>query len=240
MANITKEFTYKIPDEWGFDEFTQGKTGTYVYEGPEFLTFEVCNDPTNPNYGKETGWCLWEPADLERPCALDVTRITVDCKEEPFLCEIANDQGKDSDNEFRTNRQWTVQYATPEGYEDVHKPLNDEVIPRDIYDEWNITYDFETEEFNVPVRTFAAQGVKMDLTWAEVRLVRNELLQGTDGRINDDMPEALKQKYRTYRQLLRDLPAQLEAEGYEPWQVMMMFPRHPDGDNAPPPEMLGG
>ena len=50
---IAKEFTYPIPDAWISDQFTQGKTGTWTYEGPEFLTFEIDNDS-----GKESGWCL--------------------------------------------------------------------------------------------------------------------------------------------------------------------------------------
>ena len=59
---IAKEFTYPIPDAWISDQFTQGKTGTWTYEGPEFLTFEIDNES-----GKESGWCLWLDEDLERP-----------------------------------------------------------------------------------------------------------------------------------------------------------------------------
>jgi len=95
MRKIEKTFTYPVWDEWRMNSFTQGKTGTFTYKGPEFLTFEVQNDPASVDYGKESGWCLWTKADLERPHGLDIMRVTVDCKENPLLCEIGNDDGKD-------------------------------------------------------------------------------------------------------------------------------------------------
>ena len=30
---------------------------------------------------RNPGWCLWEKRDLERPAGQDITRVTVDCKE---------------------------------------------------------------------------------------------------------------------------------------------------------------
>ena len=59
MRRISKQFTYPIWDEWRTNSFTQGRTGTFTYEGPEFLTFEINSDPDNEDYGKESGWCLW-------------------------------------------------------------------------------------------------------------------------------------------------------------------------------------
>ena len=59
MRIISQEFTYPLWDEWRKNSFTQGLTGTFTYDGPEFLTFEVQNDPDTPDYGKESGWCLW-------------------------------------------------------------------------------------------------------------------------------------------------------------------------------------
>ena len=64
MPNIRVEFEFPVPDEWGSDTFTQGKTDRDFYEGPEYLTFEVDNDPSSEDYGKETGWCLFEPEEL--------------------------------------------------------------------------------------------------------------------------------------------------------------------------------
>ena len=58
MRIISQDFTYPIWDEWRTNSFTQGRTGTFTYDGPEFLTFEVQNDSSSDDYGKESGWCL--------------------------------------------------------------------------------------------------------------------------------------------------------------------------------------
>ena len=54
MRRIEKEFTYPIWDEWRTDSFTKGITGKHTYKGPEFLTLEVNNDKSSPDYGKES------------------------------------------------------------------------------------------------------------------------------------------------------------------------------------------
>ena len=47
MRRISKQFTYPVWDEWRKNSFTQGRTGTFTYEGPEFLTFEVQKEREN-------------------------------------------------------------------------------------------------------------------------------------------------------------------------------------------------
>jgi len=224
---ISKTFTHPVWDEWMKDSFTEGKTGTYTYSGPEFLTFEVGSDPADAdNYGKESGWCMWEHRDLERPCAPDITRITVDCKENPLLCEIANDCGSEDDNAFRRARTWYILWDAPTGYTDVEATT--QILPRDIWDEHNITYDFNTKKFNMPVRTWANTGSKMDMTWDEIREIRDQLLNDTDAKVGgDDMPADMTQMWKDYRTRLRDLPSTLQALNYEPWQAAMMFPNYP-------------
>lgn len=231
MANIKKTFTYKIPNEWGFDDFSEGKTGEWTYEGPEFITLEIDKET-----GEEAGWCLIYPEELERPCPENIVRITVDCNDNPLLCEIANDQGQDKAQQLRFTREWEVQVKAPEGYPDIMKPVV--VEPRDIYDEFNITYNFETEEFHIPVRTYASTGNQMDLTWDDVRTVRDRHLKEMDGRISDDMPESLKANILEYRQKLRDLPNKMIEMGLEPWMAPFMFPEHPDSKDAPQPGTL--
>ena len=43
----------------------------------------------------------------------------------------------------------------------------------------------------------------------------------------DDAPESLVNAWKEYRQRLRDLPAVMEAKGYEPWQAVQLFPVMP-------------
>lgn len=213
-------FTYPIPDDFRENTFTKGLTGTYTYKGPRFLTFEI-----NKETGKESGWCLTTQRELERPCPLDCERVQIDCslEENGLLCEIANDQGREDAVEFRANREWTIYFEAPEGYTSIEKPL--EYEPRDIYDEFNITYDFETGKFNVPVHDWATDH-KIDLTWDEIRQVRDKMLKDTDGAYTDDVPQSIKDKWIKYRQLLRDLPDAL-AE-FPPFIAGQMFPPHPE------------
>ena len=223
---IEREFTYKIPDTWRGDTFNLGKTGTFTYKGPRFLTFQI--DVTT---GKEAGWCLWEERDIERPCALDIARVTVDADASDFnalLCEIANDQGNQDQVDFRTTREWVILHQAPPGYQSLWEPTA--VEPRDIYDEFDISYDFETGEWTLPIKTLEREGWRMDITWDEVRQYRNRLLEDTDGKLSEDMPDSIKQTWIDYRNLLRDLPTAL-AE-FEPWLAAHMFPSQPQ--STPP------
>lgn len=218
---IEKSFTYPIPNEWRSTEFTAGKTGTWTYKGPRFLTFEIDKET-----GKESGWCIWEERDLERPTPINMVRVTIDCTlndENALICEIGNDCGDVCAVDFRTNREWKILHQAPEGYN--HTWCTDEVEPRDIYDEFSITYDLETQKFNLPVKGWENEG-QTDVTWDEVKQLRNKMLIDSDGNISEDMPEEIKQEWRTYRQRLRDLPAAL-AE-FPAFQAGKMFPTPPN------------
>lgn len=235
---ISKTFTYPVWDAWRTNSFAEGRTDTFTYNGPEFLTFEVSNDPNDPDYGKESGWCLWLKQDLERPSGGDVTRVTVDCKEQPLLCEIGNDCGRDDMIQKRRQREWLVLWDAPEGHQDVE--YTNDLEPRDIYNDNDITYDFDTETFNIGIRDWAATGTKMDLTWQDLRDVRDQDLNDTDAKVGQtDAPQAIQDAWIAYRQRLRDLPSWAQAQGYEPWQAVQMWPvmpkdmRDPDAASDP-------
>lgn len=221
-------FTYKIPDDFRENTFDLGKTGTFTYRGPRYLTFEIDKET-----GRESGWCLTTPKELERPCPLNVERVTVDCTETEngLLCEIANDQGHDDAVEFRQTREWVSYYTAPDGYTSIEKPT--EYEPRDIYDEFNITYDFDTGEFTIPIHDWGTD-INTSMGWDEVKKLRNKMLKDTDGAYTDDMPDEIKNVWIEYRQKLRDLPTAL-AE-FPPHIAAQMFPPVPDGDTMLDPE----
>jgi len=225
MPKIRKEFSYSIPNEWYSDDFSQGKTDTWTYEGPEYLTIEI-----DTVTGKEAGWCLYNAEELERPCAKDIKRYTIDCKENPLVCEIVNDQGRDEERDFLESREWKILHKAPEGYEDVEIPVN--YCPRDLYDEFNVKFDFEKQEFNIPIRTWkTVEKIDPDkVTWEHLRRRRNELLFATDGQTDPNMPAELLAEWERYRQLLRDAPTALEQFG--PFWAGMMLPEEPEGDTA--------
>ena len=54
-------------------------------------------------------------------------------------------------------------------------------------------------------------GRENDLTWDDIRAHRNQILEGSDSSIAEDMPEDMKNTWKAYRQKLRDLPGDLES-----------------------------
>jgi len=221
MPRIKVEFEYDCPDEWYSDSFALGRKEKFTYEGPEYITFNI-----DKNTGRENGWCMQYPEEYERAIGLDEWRVTVDCKEEPLLCEIANDQGREKDQDFYDNRPWKTLIEAPEGYESYEVP--DAFHPRDIYDEYNISYDFDKDEFHIPHRTWKSVG-DMDpdkMTWKHFRLVRNRLLSETDGMIDEDMPADVKQVIYDYRKILRDAPENLK--NLTPHEAFLVIPPAPD------------
>lgn len=225
MPNVRVEFEYAIPNEWYSDDFSEGKTGTWVYEGPEYLTIEIDKET-----GKESGWCLYTPEELERPVAEDILRMTISARDNPLLCEIVNDQGKESDAVFMQNRKWKILHESPEGYLNIEVPA--ELAPRDIYDEFNVRFDFETEEFVLPVRTWkTVEKVDPDkVTWDHFRKIRDDALSQTDGRIDQTMPASMIAEWEKYKQLLRDAPTALAA--FSPFFAGQMLPEEPDSGTS--------
>lgn len=217
---IEQQFTFPIPNEWRSTDFSLGKTGTWTYKGPRFLTFEI-----DIETGKEKGWCLYEERDLERPVDVDCVRITVDATENDemaLLAYIGNDIGDPDNVIWRTNRQWLILYEAPEGYSHVY--YSDQYEPRDIYDEFEIRYDFEEQKFILPVKGWENEG-EVNLTWDDVREQRNRMLEETDGAISEDMPDSLKNQWITFRRLLRELPTALAH--IPAFQAAKMFPPYP-------------
>jgi len=144
-----------------------------------------------------------------------------------LLCEIANDCGKEEALQLRATREWIDSGISPDGYENTQTLRTEDFEPRDIYDEFNIVYDFDTGEFNIPIKDHDSHGVPDSFTWDDFRKFRNDALDDADGVIDDGMPEEMRQEWLTYRQLLRDAPTAL-AE-FEPGLAVQMLPGSPAG-----------
>lgn len=218
---IHREFTYAVPDEWRSTEFTAGKTDTHYYNGPRYLVFQFDKDS-----GKEIGWCLTTSQERHRPVPLNVVQVEIDCMKDDLnclLCEIGNDMGHPDYADHILNRTWTVMHEAPDGYN--HTWYTDEVRPRDIYDEFNLKYNFETNAIEIPIKGWENEG-RTDVTWDDLKELRNKMLHDTDGKISPDMPQAIQDQWLRYRQLLRDMPTAL-AE-YPAWVAAKMWPTAPD------------
>lgn len=218
---IEKTFTYAVPDEWRSTEFTLGKTDQHIYKGPRYLVFQFHQDT-----GKEFGWCLTTGTEVSRPVPINVVQVRVDCLENDsncLLCEIGNDMGHQEDATHILNRQWTILHEAPDGYN--HTWYTDEVRPRDIYDEFALRFNAEKNVIEIPIKGWENEG-RTDVTWDDLKEMRNKMLADTDGKISADMPQELQEKWMRYRQLLRDMPTAL-AE-YPAWVAAKMWPTSPD------------
>ena len=94
-----------------------------------------------------------------------------------MLCEIANDEGREDLVAMRRGRTWKV-HGTSMVIPDVE--YTDELESRDVYDEWNIYYDFENDKWNIGTHDWEATGVDKSVTWQDVRDVRDRQLHETD------------------------------------------------------------
>ena len=118
-------------------------------------------------------------------------RITVDCKEN--LCFVKLLMTKDVKIlvAMRRGRTWKTLWDAPDGYPDVE--YTDELESRDVYDEWNIYYDFENDKWNIGTHDWEATGVDNPVTWQDVRDVRDRQLHETDAKVGQsDAPSSYK------------------------------------------------
>jgi hypothetical protein len=192
--NITKVFTYNLPDDYLSQVRTLGKTAKWTYIGPDEVCLVIKKD-TNRYAGK----FLTHDHDKDTvPVAIDEYHVHVDCASHPLLCCLANTETEQPD------------YADLDQHEELlpdgltyKRPLNP---PPDH------THDINDIEFNpngdVPAQlTFPWKAPHS--TWEAIRYWRNTILTMTDdkqGEHLEDMPATLATKWNEYRQNLRDLP----------------------------------
>jgi len=223
MPWIKKDFTYKVPNEFFTDDFSEGKENVFHYYGPEYITVHI-----DVNTGKHIGWCSWEPEELEVPVAPDEQRIVLDCKKDTLWCELVNEQGNDEFLDFLDDRKWLTKYKAPEGYEDFDIPVD--LHLREVYDDQKLRWNFQNNEYECPVRTWSTEdGIDITkFTWQHFRVIRDEELKNTDGILDDHMPKELVDKWVEYKQLLRDAPEKLGH--IPPFFASMMLPPEPEND----------
>jgi len=242
MPKYNVKFTYKVPDRYQEDSWDLGLTEEYVYDGAEYIQVDL--DQTT---GYVVGHCFYEPEELERPIGIEDWRLTLDCKDEPMLCDLLDDKGDTTPWDLgfwptaEESSEWTdeevtekymeIWFKTPEGYPDAWKPKR--CIPREIYDKDKIKYNWDTDDFEFELIT--SDKPSLDITWEDIRARRDHELQNTDQRISPDMPEDIVEDWKEYRQRLRDLPQKFQAMGLEPWQAAMSFPDSPDSGQATNP-----
>ena len=226
MAEITKEFTYDIPDTYLAQTNTNGDTATATYTGPERL-YVFVDAETGRNTLDQT------PPDedfIYNPSTDTVAEgerlVELDCAgEDTLMCAIYLPH-----TVSLTQTNQTV--ALPDGYGNYEFPWPP--YPDHAY-EYNLcSHDEGTGDWTLTWK-------QPWQTWATLIQLRNDRLDSTDHRVAEDMPASVKQPWIDFRQKLRDLPTtwgyNTDSE-YPAHQVK--FPEEPDaGGYAEPPAADG-
>jgi len=226
MAEITKNFTYDIPNEYLSQSNSNGDTATASYTGPDRLYIFV--DATT---GKNTLSQNAPDEDFIYNPTTDTTPegerlVTLDCAgEDTLMCSIFLPHTV-------TLSQSEVVTALPEGYGNYSTqwpPMPDHAYERDlcVHDEdsnnWTLTWKQPWQ------------------TWETLTQLRNDRLDATDHRVAADMPDSVKQPWIDFRTKLRELPVTFKrGESDEYPAHMVKFPEEPTvGGYAEPPSTDG-
>lgn len=207
MAKIQKTFTYNAPDDYLYQTSTLNKVGTWTYDGHDKIWAFV-----DPDTNRLTGdFKTPEENGATYPTPLHLIKVEIDCNENPLLaCLLGADEVRDYnllDQHEETLPDGTV----------YRRPLTPP--PDHTYELVDIEYDPETGGFKTPY-----PWKKPHMTWEGIREWRTKLLTGSDYKVADDMPPALKAEWEAYRQSLRDLPqthgaVSGETPNTDPWKI---------------------
>ena len=227
MPLIEVDYEFNLPNEYMVDHNQdQGKTRTTTYDGPDKLYLIIDNETGKEAMGPVTAE---EKAD-GRPVPLGCRYVEIDCIENPLLCQLRGPVIDEAEEEY-TEEVFHPQSPDIPGYERLSYQLP--LQPRDIYDKLNITVD-KDNNIHIPIRSvtdvFLGEDVGDLPDWNVVRKQRDTLLTNSDSHLADDMPESLKVEWRTYRQLLRDLPTVMQENNVPPHVALFMFPKVPNSD----------
>ncbi len=220
---ISVEFDLELPNEFLVDHSTtEGKTRKFTYHGPDKIWLQIGED------GREShGPLTAEDIADGRPVPADVVEWhEVDCSKNPLICQLRGPVVNEL-QESRNDLDAVIHPGSPkiEGYPQFSYQVP--LIPDDIYNRYSV----KLVDGELVVDRWTVEKKLLDkeefLTWDDIRDHRNRLLDGSDGKVTEDMPEDLKQQWKEYRQKLRDLPDIMQSNGVEPSIAFYMFPENP-------------
>ena len=238
MKQITKDFTYDIPDVYLAQTNADGNTATASYTGPEKLWVFV-DEATNKN--KSDAMQIdenWD--DNGMPAPDGQTKVELDCKgEDTLLCAIFLPHSV-------TLTQTDQTVDLPEGYGkyvNAWPPYPDHAYEREL-----IKYKPATATVDNTNGDNMNRGGEWELTWkqpwvtwATMTQTRNDQLAMSDSKVSFDQPDSIKGPWVEWRQKMRDIPVTFkrgEADEYP--AHMVKFPAEPTrGGYADPPKPDG-
>ena len=218
MPMISVTYELPLPNQFLVDHSqSQGKTRTTTYNGPDKIYLYIGED------GKEKhGPVTAEDLADGRPLPADSKLFEVDCTTNPLICQLRGPVIPTLQEERPNIEEPHPESPEVPGYPRyTYCPF---LLPEDIYDRWSVTVKdgkIDIHAYTVEEKLF---GVQKTLTWDDVREHRDKMLKNSDSAIAEDMPEALKEKWKTYRQKLRDLPTIMQQYNVSPNIAYYMFP----------------
>lgn len=193
MTNITREFTYNLPDDQYYQTNELVKTGSVTYIGPE-RQYVIIDSTTN----KMTGAiCTEEQYESFNETNTDMYAVEVDCTTNPLICSLV-DLGIDED-------------LYPKVTEDV--PGSDIPYIRDNPPMPDHTYEIKEIEYDIGGQQFIQPfpWKQPYVTWEQKLHNRNIELAAYDNKLSEDLPTSIYNSVIEFKQYLRDFPVTFGA-----------------------------
>lgn len=224
MDITSKKFTYSLPNEFMVDHsFSQGKYREYTYWGPEKIYLQISREDNKEKYGPLTEK---DKAD-GRPIPLDCYLFEINVHDYPLIMQLRAPVVNENQEIHDGDVIYHPLSPDIEGYTRLSYQLP--LLPDDIYNKSSLEIIDNipvVKHFTVIQKILGSNRLE-EYTWDEIRKQRDAMLDSSDGSVAEDMPDALKNEFKTYRQRLRDLPAIMQANNVSPTIAKFMFPDHP-------------
>ena len=233
---ISQGWQLPLPNSFLVDHsFSDGKQRDQTYDGPDKIYLQIGADGAE-KYGPLTEDDIADG----RPKPVDVVQwYEVDCARSnlhTLICQLRAPVVDEKEEDRNIDPSLVVNHPgspdmSADGYD--RFTYSSVLFPDDIYnfESVKVSNPGSAGPDDITISAFTAKeklnGADEDKTWDMVRKHRNDELERSDSTIAEDMPDSMKTQLKAYRQVLRDLPAKMQAASVEPNIADMMFPMNP-------------
>lgn len=193
MENITKEFTYNLPDDQYLQTAKDKKTGTLTYNGPA-KKFVVVDKGTNKLTNAVIDEVQFETYNTGNN---ETYAVEVDCDKDTLICAMVNNG---------TNSDEVPNLTEDVPGSDIPYVRDNPSLPDHTYEVKEVEYDISTNSF---IKPFPWK--KPYITWLDKISARDVSLKNADRRLSEDLPESVYTAVAEYKQYLRDFPVTFGA-----------------------------